>query len=407
MRPWEELEAAAIATGTYDAYVGDGASVPVPVTWFWSNAAGRSMQAYKEHLDENYRQAFRLHDWCYTPYGALIGVSKVEADNAMGSMIRFRRGPGPPPRNAATVDSEFDALACVSAVAAYGGPYFGVSQTGYDPAVFAAALPPLTVPDLNQAEDYLRWFQLVNHAIWEQQPMAVYKYTVGLQRIAGRPQAGFTETWYFDASSDEDARNRVTDYMSQRATILSKSWQVGTFARLAIMSSTCRRFKPQGRDKFCCVPRTEGRVQCVCPSPITGRLNVDADQNWDGLLIEVCTNSILHVGCAKCESQTKPFVRQWIMRGIPDSWYALGEPTIGAADKAKVNAFLQWLVNTMQAGSVGCSDACSDLDTTPCTSTVFARFHHACPRWDSPRKRNTGRPFGLPVGRRSRRTVAT
>lgn len=404
-RSARELLAAATATGTYAEYVGDGATVPYEVNARWNPDYGFfTQQTFKEHLDENYEEAFRLHDWCYTPYGSLIGVTREEADMALGEMIGDRWAGRPPERRSPTFTSLADSAVVFAAVRVGGGPWFGNSQVGFDPTLFAAAnLRNLPLPDFQQVADDLQRFVAINHAIWEPTAMPIYKYTVGLQRVQGSPAAGFTDTWYFNESSDEAARTAVQDYFSERAKVTSKSWQVGTFARLSILAADCKRFKPQGRTKFCCVPRTEGRVQCVCPTPVVGKINQEADQNWDGLLIELCTDSILHTGCQKCESQTKPFVRNWIMRGIPDYWYSAGEPSVPVADKAKVQTFINYLLQQPTFGSVGCSDACSDTDASACTSVVFAPFTHACPRFDQIHKRNTGRIFNQPRGRRSRR----
>ena len=404
-RNWQELIAAAEATGTYNQYQGDGASIPWQIGREYAKWIGHTMLAYKAHLDFEYPDAFKLHDWCYTPYGRLIGVTRSEADVALAEMIQIRRGNGPPPRNTQTAESTLDSLVVGLAVRSYGGPWFGSSTTGWDPGQWHRIGQP-KVEGLAEAVLDQQLFLAVNAPIWRLPAMPVYKYTVGLQRIEGKPAAGFSETWYFNAGTDSEAKSRANDYVSERAKILSKSWQVGTFTRLAVLAANCKRFKPQGKTKFCCVPRVESRVQCVCPAPLAGKIAVDSDQNWDGLLVEMCTNPIAHTGCAKCELQTKPFVRQQILRGIPDTWYSGGLPAINATDQGKVRTFMNYLKTSMIAGSVGCSDDCSDDDDTACTSVVFAPFTDYCPRFDQIHKRNTGRPFGLGRGRRSKRKAA-
>lgn len=407
-RTAREILDAAYATGTFALYEGDGATVPQEVNARWSpNYGFFTAQTYKEHLDQNYPEAFRLHDWCYTPYGALIGVTREEADMAMGEMIGDRWTGRPPVRRSPTPESLADSAICFAAVRVGGGPWFGISTVGFDPSVFAASnLRNVPLPDLAQATIDLQRFLQLNHAIWEPTNMPIYKYTIGLERTQGKPAAGFTETWYFNAGNDDAARTAVADYASERSKVLSRSWSVGKFARLSILSADCKRFKPQGATKFCCVPRTEGRVQCVCPTPLTGKIAQDADQNWDGVLLELCTDSILHTGCKKCQPQTKPFVRNWIMRGAPDYWYSNGEPSIPVGDQGKIRAFGNYLLESPTFGAVGCSDACSDTDADACTSVVFAAFKHICYRFDESHKRNTGRPFGLARGRRSRRRTA-
>lgn len=114
MRTADELIALALATGTYAAYVGDGATVP------WGEIpppAGFIAYTYKLYLDLRWPHAFKLHDWCYTPYGALIQVTREEADDALAEIIAR--------------DSIQDAVIVFAAVRLGGGPWFGVSMTGF------------------------------------------------------------------------------------------------------------------------------------------------------------------------------------------------------------------------------------------------------------------------------------
>jgi hypothetical protein len=113
-RPAAVLRAEAEATGFWEAYEGDGASVPWQIV---PPPHGLLLWAYKSYLDANWPEAFRLHDWLYTAYGQLINVTRLEADEALREEI--------------AVDSPIDAAIVFAAVRAGGGPYFGVSLTGY------------------------------------------------------------------------------------------------------------------------------------------------------------------------------------------------------------------------------------------------------------------------------------
>jgi len=375
MRTFQQLIADANATGTFANYQGDGATVPYEITGAFSALAGLALYQYKQHLDSTYPEAFRLHDWCYTPYGQLIGVGRDEADAALRDQILAIGGP------AAVADSQI----CFLAVQTGGGPWFGNSQTGFDQGLF----------------------QQVTGAIWDFQTMPFYKLTVGLSNETSVPPVGFSESWSFQAGSDTIARNQITDYMSERAKVLSKSWKVGTFVRLSRYQTNCRRFKPQGKTKFCCVPRMESRIRCVCPTPLVGRQD-DGDQGWDGIGIEFCTEPYAHTGCAKCQSNAAASIRQWTMRGIPDNWFTANKMVMNAAQKADVNGFVTgYIIGKLKAGIVACNDACTDTDSTSCTAAVFAPFTHACPNFEKMRKRDIGRPSGLARGRRSKRKVAT
>lgn len=117
MRTYQELIAAATATGTFTNYSGDGATVPWQTGRNVALSLGFTMLVYKAYLDAHWPDAFKLHDWCYTPYGSLIDCTREEADQALHDMI--------------ALTSPVDALVVWTAVRAGGGPYFGHSQTGY------------------------------------------------------------------------------------------------------------------------------------------------------------------------------------------------------------------------------------------------------------------------------------
>lgn len=128
-----QLIADATATGTYAAYVGDGASVPWQVALAGSLPLGLTMWAYKAYLDAHWPHAFKLHDWCYTPYGSLIDCTREEADDALFELI--------------AVDSVVDAWIVWPAVRVGGLPFWGTSQTGYlGPQVWRAVGNMLSPP---------------------------------------------------------------------------------------------------------------------------------------------------------------------------------------------------------------------------------------------------------------------
>lgn len=116
MRTAAQLRAAAQATGFFRHYQGDGASIP-----WQTGIAGipTILGIWKAYLDFRWPEQFRLHDWNYTPWGALINVTQLEADNALFEEINR--------------DSPVDALIVYSGVRLGGHEYFGRSQTGYFP----------------------------------------------------------------------------------------------------------------------------------------------------------------------------------------------------------------------------------------------------------------------------------
>lgn len=124
-----QLIADATATGLYAGYVGDGASVPWQVALPLSLPLGATMLLYKFYLDAHWPEAFKLHDWLYTPWGSLISVTREEADDALRELIE--------------VDSPVDAFIVWNAVRAGGFIYFGHSTTGYN-----GVQAPLPVPNM-------------------------------------------------------------------------------------------------------------------------------------------------------------------------------------------------------------------------------------------------------------------
>ena len=117
MRNAAQLRAAALDTGTFLNYRGDGASVP----WLEFGLIARQFAAplwlYKQYLDLNWPETWKLHDWAYTPYGALINCTREEADGAVYEEV--------------SRTSPIDGWITWSAVRVGGAPWFGHSMTGY------------------------------------------------------------------------------------------------------------------------------------------------------------------------------------------------------------------------------------------------------------------------------------
>lgn len=135
VRSYDELVAAATATGTFADYVGDGASVPWQVMNVINQPVGTTMWAYKAYLDARWPPAFKLHDWLYTPYGALINATREESDLALREFIAR--------------DSLIDALIVFTAVDLGGAPFFGTSQTGYTGPQVYGGMPNIGLTPLN------------------------------------------------------------------------------------------------------------------------------------------------------------------------------------------------------------------------------------------------------------------
>src|SRR5262245_41106948 len=87
MRNYDQLVQIATATGTFENYIGDGASVPWQVAQSAMLPLGFTMQLYKFYLDLHWWAGFKLHDWCYTPYSTETDITREEADLALWEFI--------------------------------------------------------------------------------------------------------------------------------------------------------------------------------------------------------------------------------------------------------------------------------------------------------------------------------
>lgn len=116
-----QLRADATATGYFNgpklAYVGDGYSIPYEAWYVPSTGFRGQLYVFKQYLDTFHLEYSRLHDWLYTPYGALISATQEEADLALGEEL-------------SAVDPVSGPVV-YRACAAFGHLYFGVSMVGY------------------------------------------------------------------------------------------------------------------------------------------------------------------------------------------------------------------------------------------------------------------------------------
>lgn len=205
MRNYEELLAAALATGTFADYVGDGFSVPWEVALPLSLPIGFTMLTYKAYLDFRWFPGAQLHDWCYTPYGALIGVTREEADSALFEFINR--------------DSPVDAAIVYAAVRAGGEPFFGVSQTGYHGIQSSSVFPNIA----RTSENFLgeiamatKVVMLINGVTDKAAPNSSIKYA------GGQHAFGASESFWSTLSIGSALYAKLDALAIARAAILPK-----------------------------------------------------------------------------------------------------------------------------------------------------------------------------------------
>jgi len=290
VRTAAELRDAAMATGLFADYVGDGATVPWQVG---TPPLDYLLFAYKFYLDSRWPASFKLHDWLYTPWGGLIAVGREEADLALFEEI-FR-------------DSPVDAGIVFAAVRAFGAPYFGTSQTGYNPR-----RPPESGRNIGEAP----------RSISGGSPMPI-KVVVLFQQttiaggnspiigLSGRShQAGWSEhVWWATNESITDLKAALITGSPGRYGLLP--------ARSGVLNANAAIIG---------VRLYEGGAGRGALLPL----------GYPGLGGNPCDIPQMSVLC-KGTAQNFAVARRWTLRGIPDGQVTLGEfdPTVNFAARLR------------------------------------------------------------------------
>lgn len=292
-RPASVLRAEAQATGFWDAYQGDGASVPWQVM---PPPANMLLFAYKTYLDSRWPEAFRLHDWLYTPYGALINVTRLEADEALFEEIN--------------VDSPFDANIVFQAVRLGGAPYFGTSLTGYPVRNMGTATRSAPI----QSRRFTVGMKAV---ILFQISTTAGSSAPGIGLVGRAHIGGFSESVYLGGTDVADFLARLRGNATYGLGLLP--------ARAALLPTSgsiigLRIYQSGG-----------GRAQAYAA----------AYPGSSGLQTDVPQVAIL----CKGGSASGGVTRRWTVRAIPDSQVSNGEFTPNPAFVAAINAYFYALQN--------------------------------------------------------------
>jgi len=205
-----------------------------------------------------------------------------------------------------------------------------------------------------------------------------YKVTLFMESRVGNPARGFSESWSWEESSDSSLFNHAAQLASERAKILSQSYQISSY-RIA-------RLKGIQGGTFCTL-KQELVQTAICPVPINGKLS-EGDIPAASVLVQM---ALVSLSINDVPQVHRP--RQWQMRGIPDTWWSGSVLAIPAADANKITAFCNFLTAVLFAGIVFGYPTCPDLN--------IHKYQSCCVRRISSRR--IGRPFLLLRGRRSKR----
>jgi len=194
-----------------------------------------------------------------------------------------------------------------------------------------------------------------------------------LFNFGGKPPAGFSESWDFDAATDSLAISQMQPFFKERAALMSKDWEIigARLSQITLVQAPACKLKLVPVNMEICLKKQAGLIQDNCDTP------------WASILVDIATKQ------SSPSLGVPPRPRRWQCRGIPDTWWT-GSLTVPNADAAAVLAFIKFLKDSLQAGHVKANAGCSALAMQPYTTGCIKRISN----------RQVGRPFGLLRGRR-------
>jgi hypothetical protein len=189
---------------------------------------------------------------------------------------------------------------------------------------------------------------------------------------------GWSEVWYLGVSDFTAAQDIARSWAATRAQILAPDVQI-TYSR--IVGNLPATAAPRARQQRLA---TLQRInQLGTAQGAGGRFG---DTPWQAVKL-------------RWQSADQSVFRTQLVRGLPDAWFDKGDDKVGsAAVRAWTQAALAAIgANTMQIRHV------VGLPVKPDTRP-FAYVAPQTLTYEGYTRRATGRPFGLPRGRRSNRT---
>jgi len=194
--------------------------------------------------------------------------------------------------------------------------------------------------------------------------MPIYKATF-LYNFTGQPPCGFSETWYLNASDQDVATSRMTNYLGARRLMMASQWNfIG--ARLSELSVVGTKIK--------------AKSVYLCPTlTLWSGAAGNADTPTSAVLLRFTLGSI-----------AEPKRRNQQLRGIPDSWWDAATLTIPNAAKGQINSWAATM-RTAQIGQVQRVGSVLSVNIVRCVAPVRIS------------ERRIGRPFGLLRGSRRKK----
>jgi hypothetical protein len=207
-----------------------------------------------------------------------------------------------------------------------------------------------------------------------------------LFEFVNQPPCGFTESFGFISATGLSAGTEVAAWPNQRRVFLSSDWKITGF-RVAEVTSF---LKPaSGSNPAVCKFKYKPVNINACAAPVLGLLG-NADTPYTAVLFDFFRSDRIHS-------------RQYMARGIPDTWWAGGSLNIPVPDQA---VMLTWFNYMKTVPGFGALDRGPNnlgppkTDPTTCTITLHP-YQSLCPKRVASRR--IGRPFDLLRGARRKK----
>jgi hypothetical protein len=188
---------------------------------------------------------------------------------------------------------------------------------------------------------------------------------------------GWSEVWYIDAANFDAAESGAQNWANQRVKILSRDCLI-EYQRIVgnQPANTAPRVRQQRSSTL-----QKLDLQGVAP----GAAGANADLPWTAVKVRWAAGDV-------------SIFKTQLLRGVPDAWFDNGTDKLGAA------SIKQWIV---AAQGVLLGQGLRIRHTLPIVPPAIGRVYtfEAVIRgtYEGYTRRATGRPFGLPRGRRPNR----
>jgi len=188
---------------------------------------------------------------------------------------------------------------------------------------------------------------------------------------------GWSEVWYVEAANFDQAEESGSNIATTRARVLSQDCTI-EYQRIIGNQPATTAVRPRQ-------PRSATLQRLDQRGLVPGRNGENADLPWTAVKVRWAAADV-------------SIFRTQLIRGVPDTWFEGGSDKLGAAN------FKTWIVvMTNQLRAMQARIRHTLPIVPPATFRVYDFNSVARGTYEGYTRRATGRPFGLPRGRRPNR----